>query len=86
MPPTTASTTASSQAQKRGSDSRAPARSSRYASQELLPAPQTHDLLAGPSIDERIRLRAYDLYERRGRTDGQALDDWLGAESELGGH
>jgi len=28
-------------------------------------------------IEERIRLRAYELYERRGRRDGHALDDWL---------
>jgi hypothetical protein len=33
-------------------------------------------------IEERIRLRAYDLYERRGTVDGFALDDWLQAEIE----
>jgi hypothetical protein len=33
-------------------------------------------------IEERIRLRAYDLYERRGRVVGFALDDWLQAEIE----
>jgi Protein of unknown function (DUF2934) len=33
--------------------------------------------------EERIRLRAYELYERRGRRDGSALDDWLRAEAEL---
>jgi hypothetical protein len=33
-------------------------------------------------IEERIRLRAYDLYERRGRVVGFALDDWLRAEIE----
>ena len=32
---------------------------------------------------ERIRRRAYDLYEQRGRQDGSDLDDWLRAESEL---
>lgn len=36
-------------------------------------------------IEERIRLRAYELYERRGRGDGHALDDWLQAEAELRG-
>jgi DUF2934 family protein len=35
--------------------------------------------------DERIRRRAYDLYERRGRAEGHDLDDWLQAEAELGG-
>jgi Protein of unknown function (DUF2934) len=33
--------------------------------------------------EERIRLRAYELYEQRGRRDGFALDDWLQAETEL---
>ncbi|HEX4075334.1 MAG TPA: DUF2934 domain-containing protein [Candidatus Acidoferrales bacterium] len=33
--------------------------------------------------EERIRLRAYELYEQRGRRDGSALDDWLQAEAEL---
>jgi hypothetical protein len=26
---------------------------------------------------EKIRLRAYEIYVERGRTDGQDLDDWL---------
>ena len=33
--------------------------------------------------EERIRLRAYELYEWRGRVDGFALDDWLQAEAEI---
>jgi hypothetical protein len=36
-------------------------------------------------IEERIRLRAYELYEQRGRRDGHAVDDWLQAEAELRG-
>jgi hypothetical protein len=32
---------------------------------------------------ERIRVRAYELYEQRGKQDGHALDDWLQAEAEL---
>lgn len=38
-----------------------------------------------PSNDdeEKIRLRAYELYEQRGRIDGYALDDWLQAEGEI---
>lgn len=31
-------------------------------------------------IRARIALKAYELYERRGRGDGHALDDWLEAE------
>jgi len=32
---------------------------------------------------ERIRLRAYELYEKRGKRDGSALADWLQAEAEV---
>jgi hypothetical protein len=43
---------------------------------------------AGPShTNERIRIRAYEFYEQRGRVDGFDLDDWLRAEAEvLGAH
>lgn len=34
-------------------------------------------------IEERIRRRAYELYERRGREDGHETEDWLRAEAEL---
>jgi hypothetical protein len=34
-------------------------------------------------MEERIRLRAYELYEKRGKRDGNALDDWFQAEAEL---
>lgn len=36
-------------------------------------------------IEERIRLRAYEIYEQRGRADGRALDDWLQAQADLAG-
>jgi DUF2934 family protein len=36
----------------------------------------------GPSLEE-IRLRAYEIYLERGRTDGQHLEDWFQAEKEL---
>jgi len=32
---------------------------------------------------EQIQVRAYEIYIRRGRTDGFDLDDWLQAEKEL---
>ena len=35
-----------------------------------------------PDIQEQIRLRAYALFEQRGR-DGFELDNWLQAESEV---
>jgi hypothetical protein len=34
-------------------------------------------------LQERIRFRAYELYEQRERRDGHALDDWLQAEAEF---
>src|ERR1035437_1845522 len=34
-------------------------------------------------LEERIRVRAYQLYEHRGKRDGHALHDWLQAEAEL---
>lgn len=36
-----------------------------------------------PMLEHEIRIRAYDLYERRGAGDGHALDDWLQAEYEV---
>ena len=38
----------------------------------------------GPTmLEERIRLRAYELYEARGCQDGHDLDDWLQAEADF---
>ena len=34
---------------------------------------------------ERIRRRAYEIYEQRGRQDGQEVEDWLRAEQEVSG-
>jgi hypothetical protein len=38
----------------------------------------------GPDSDHRIRQRAQELYEARGRQEGRDLDDWLQAEREVG--
>jgi len=32
---------------------------------------------------DRIALRAYALYEQRGRQEGRALEDWVNAEREV---
>jgi Protein of unknown function (DUF2934) len=37
------------------------------------------------NAEEKIRLRAYQLYEERGKIEGHALDDWLQAEAEIVG-
>jgi hypothetical protein len=39
--------------------------------------------IQNPELDEKIRLRAYELYEQRGRTDGSELEDWVQAEAEV---
>ena len=33
--------------------------------------------------EDKIRDRAFELYEQRGREDGHELDDWLQAEAEV---
>ncbi|MGA2476389.1 MAG: DUF2934 domain-containing protein [Terriglobia bacterium] len=42
-------------------------------------------MLAKKSLDltPQIATRAYELYEQRGRRDGQAGQDWLEAEREI---
>jgi Protein of unknown function (DUF2934) len=35
------------------------------------------------TLEERVRLRAYELFEARGREHGRDLDDWLQAEAEI---
>ena len=34
-------------------------------------------------LENKIRLRARQFYEERGRADGRALEDWLKAEAEV---
>jgi len=34
-------------------------------------------------IERKIRLRAQELYQERGRVEGFAVEDWLEAESEV---
>ncbi len=36
-----------------------------------------------PMLQHEIRMRAYDLYERRRAVGEHALDDWLQAEAEV---
>ena len=37
------------------------------------------------AVRGRIAERAYELYEQRGRQEGQAVEDWLKAEQQLVG-
>jgi Protein of unknown function (DUF2934) len=46
---------------------------------------QSVAVILDPSLEEKIRVRAYTLYEERGREDGHDVDDWLRAEADLTG-
>jgi hypothetical protein len=39
--------------------------------------------ITDPAYTQEIRVRAYELFEQRGREPGHDLDDWLQAEAEL---
>jgi hypothetical protein len=45
--------------------------------------PRSREPKFSSDLEERIRQRAYDLYQQRGRVDGFALDDWLQAEADI---
>jgi hypothetical protein len=34
-------------------------------------------------LQEAVRLRAYEIYEQRGRVGGSEIEDWLQAEAEI---
>jgi len=40
---------------------------------------------ANNGLHHRIAMAAYELYERRGRIDGQDLEDWFKAEPIVNG-
>jgi Protein of unknown function (DUF2934) len=42
-----------------------------------------HDPPTDTFREHVIRERAYEVYLQRGRSDGQALDDWLEAERDV---
>ena len=43
------------------------------------------EILDPAQLKDRIRRRAYEIYEERGREHGRDLDDWLRAEAEITG-
>jgi len=54
----------------------------KQTSPAVLPRQKTNATKSAPDLQEQIRLRAYGLYEQRGR-EGNELDDWLQAESDV---
>ena len=52
--------------------------------QRTAPTVATEEQIAPtPEILERIRVRAHELFEQRGREEGHDLEDWLQAEAEV---
>ncbi len=48
--------------------------------------PQTRkETTPAVDVDERIRKRAFELFQLRGCQDGHDLDDWMQAEAEIQG-
>lgn len=46
---------------------------------------ETNSAASIATDEESIRMRAYQLYEERGREDGRDLEDWFRAEAEIVG-
>ena len=47
------------------------------------PAPPAQSKVQQPPTHEQIARRAFEIYARRGYTDGNHTQDWLQAEREL---
>ncbi len=45
----------------------------------------TKSAISAAEIEQTIRSRAYELFEKRNREHGRDLDDWLLAEAEVRG-
>jgi hypothetical protein len=54
-----------------------------FALEQVFPTDSMQDPTSHLIPEEGIRLRAYEIYERRGREDGRAEEDWFETETEL---
>ena len=50
---------------------------------QLSPAHPDYGKVGFAELEDRVRKRAYQLYEQRGHVHGYALDDWLEAKAEV---
>ena len=50
---------------------------------ELSPGHPDFGKVGFAELEDRVRQRAYQLYEKRGHAHGHALDDWLQAKAEV---
>lgn len=48
-----------------------------------MPENGSNGAAAPNDLESEIRLRAYEIYERRGYTNGRADQDWFEAEQEV---
>jgi Protein of unknown function (DUF2934) len=65
---------------------RARATSSETSRRKKTAEPKTDGKVLTPQFinpEEAIRVRAYQLWERRGHPYGSAMEDWLQAETEV---
>lgn len=53
-----------------------------YATEVPEPPPEARTSEDGHDREEQIRQAAYAAYERRGGTDGDAVQDWMDAEAQ----
>jgi hypothetical protein len=56
---------------------------SRLAEPTITNHPITNHTITNHTILEQIRLRAYELFEQRGRAEGFDQEDWARAEAEI---
>jgi hypothetical protein len=54
-------------------------------STDLTKKPSTAVTREPHELENQISVRAYELYEARGREDGHEQEDWLRAEEEITG-
>jgi hypothetical protein len=47
------------------------------------PSRESNSQVAEPMAREAVALRAYELFQERGREPGRDVDDWLRAEHEV---
>lgn len=46
-------------------------------------APETSFAEYSADLNKKIAMRAYELFERRGKMHGHDVDDWLAAENQV---
>ena len=60
-----------------------PRKKADVAAEATQPAPSQETVTEAVPLEERIRVRAYEIYLQREGTGGDEVDDWLRAESEI---